>query len=157
MCIRDRYTIRVYNEAEIDGYVEEITDHLPDQLEFVAGNETNSKYGWVVDSTNSKIIRTNYLSKAKEASEGANKIKAFDGTKLDYKDVKVVCKVVSTDPMPTKITNIADITKFTDGNGNTVTDRDSQENNVNIPSDLPGYKDDEIGKEMCIRDRKSLK
>ena len=141
------YTIRVYNEAEIDGYVEEITDHLPDQLEFVAGNETNSKYGWVVDSTNSKIIRTNYLSKAKEASEGANKIKAFDGTKLDYKDVKVVCKVVSTDPMPTKITNIADITKFTDGNGNKVTDRDSQENNVNIPSDLPGYKDDEIGKD----------
>ena len=131
----------------INGYVEEITDHLPDQLEFVAGNETNSKYGWVVDSTNSKIIRTNYLSKAKEASEGANKIKAFDGTKLDYKDVKVVCKVVSTDPMPTKITNIADITKFTDGNGNTVTDRDSQENNVNIPSDLPGYKDDEIGKD----------
>ena len=141
------YTIRVYNEAEIDGYVGEITDHLPDQLEFVAGNEINTKYGWVVDSTNSKIIRTNYLSKAKEASEGANKIKAFDGTKLDYKDVKVVCKVVSTEPMPTKITNIADITKFTDGNGNTVTDRDSQENNVNIPSDLPGYKDDEIGKD----------
>ena len=141
------YTIRVYNEAEIDGYVEEITDHLPDQLEFVTGNEINTKYGWVVDSTNPKIIRTNYLSKAKEASEGANKIKAFDGTKLDYKDVKVVCKVVSTDPMPTKITNIADITKFTDGNGNTVTDRDSQENNVNIPSDLPGYKDDEIGKD----------
>ena len=141
------YTIRVYNEAEIDGYVEEITDHLPDQLEFVAGNEINTKYGWVVDSTNSKIIKTNYLSKAKEASEGANKIKAFDGTKLDYKDVKVVCKVVSTEPMPTKITNIADITKFTDGNGNTVTDRDSQENNVNIPSDLPGYKDDEIGKD----------
>ena len=141
------YTIRVYNEAEIDGYVEEITDHLPDQLEFVSENEINTKYGWVVDSTNSKIIRTNYLSKAKEASKGANKIKAFDGTKLDYKDVKVVCKVVSTDPMPTKITNIADITKFTDGNGNTVTDRDSQENNVNIPSDLPGYKDDEIGKD----------
>ena len=141
------YTIRVYNEAEIDGYVEEITDHLPDQLEFVTGNEINTKYGWVVDSTNSKIIRTNYLSKAKEASEGANKIKAFDGEKLDYKDVKVVCKVVSTEPMPTKITNIADITKFTDGNGNTVTDRDSQENNVNIPSDLPGYKDDEIGKD----------
>ena len=141
------YTIRVYNEAEVDGYVEEITDHLPDQLEFVAGNETNTKYGWTVDSNNSKIIKTKYLSKANETTEGDNKIKAFDGTKLDYKDVKVVCKVVSTDPMPTKITNIADITKFTDGNGNIVTDRDSQENNVNIPSDLPGYKDDEIGKD----------
>ena len=141
------YTIRVYNEAEIDGYVEEITDHLPDQLEFIAGNEINTKYGWTVDSNNSKIIKTKYLSKANETTEGDNKIKAFDGTKLDYKDVKVVCKVVSTDPMPTKITNIADITKFTDGNGNIVTDRDSQENNVNIPSDLPGYKDDEIGKD----------
>ena len=141
------YTIRVYNEAEVDGYVEEITDHLPDQLEFIAGNETNTKYGWTVDSNNSKIIKTKYLSKANETTEGDNKIKAFDGTQLDYKDIKVVCKVVSTDPMPTKITNIADITKFTDGNGNTVTDRDSQENNVNIPSDLPGYKDDEIGKD----------
>ena len=141
------YTIRVYNEAEVDGYVEEITDHLPDQLEFIAGNEINTKYGWTVDSNNSKIIKTKYLSKANETTEGANKIKAFDGTKLDYKDVKVVCKVVSTDPMPTKITNIADITKFTDGNGNIATDRDSQENNVNIPSDLPGYKDDEIGKD----------
>ncbi len=141
------YTIRVYNEAEIDGYVEEITDHLPDQLEFVAGNEINTKYGWTVDSNNSKIIKTKYLSKANETTEGDNKIKAFDGTKLDYKDVKVVCKVVSTDPMPTKITNIADISDFTDGNGNKVTDRDSQENNVNIPSDLPGYKDDEIGKD----------
>ena len=141
------YTIRVYNEGDIDGYVEEITDHLPDQLELVSNDETNVKYGWVADANNSKIIRTDYLSKAKEASEGANKIKAFNGTTLDYKDVKVVCRVVSTDPMPTKITNIADITKFTDGNGNTVTDRDSQENNVNIPSDLPGYKDDEIGKD----------
>ena len=141
------YTIRVYNEAEVDGYVEEITDHLPDQLEFITGNEINTKYGWTVDSNNSKIIKTKYLSKANETTEGDNKIKAFDGTKLDYKDVKVVCKVVSTDPMPTKITNIADITKFTDDNGNTVTDRDSQENNVNIPSDLPGYKDDEIGKD----------
>ncbi len=44
------YTIRVYNETEVDGYVEEITDHLPDQLEFITGNEINTKYGWTVDS-----------------------------------------------------------------------------------------------------------
>ena len=141
------YTIRVYNEAEIDGYAEEITDHLPDQLEFIADNETNRTYGWTADSENSKIIRTDYLSKAKEASTGANKIVAFNGTTLSYKEVKVVCRVVSTNPMPNKITNIADITNFTDGNGNTVTDRDSQENNVQIPADLPAYKDSEIGKD----------
>ena len=141
------YTIRVYNEAEIDGYVEEIIDHLPDQLEFLPDNETNKTYKWTVDNTNSKIIRTTYLSKLNESSEGSNKIVAFDGTTVSYKEVKVACKVVSTNPMPTKITNIADISKFTDGNGNTVTDRDSQENNVQIPEDLPSYKDDEISKD----------
>ena len=54
------YTIRVYNEAEIDGYAEEIIDHLPDQLEFLPDNETNKTYKWTVDNTNSKIIRTTY-------------------------------------------------------------------------------------------------
>ena len=137
----------MYNEGEVDGYVEEITDHLPDQLEFIADNETNKKYGWTVDQSNSKIIRTTYLSKTNETEENGNKIDAFNGTTLAYKEVKVVCKVVSTEPMPNKITNIADITKFTDGTGNTVTDRDSQENNVQIPEDLPGYKDNEISKD----------
>ena len=49
--------------------------------------------------------------------------------------------------MPSKITNIADISEFTDGNGNDVTDRDSDKDNVKIPEDLPGYKDDETGKD----------
>ena len=140
------YTIRVYNEGEVDGYVSQITDHLPAQLEFIADNEINRQYGWTQDETNSKIIRTNYLSKDNETEANANKIVAFDGTTLSYKEIKVVCRVISTEPMPTKITNIADISGFTDGNGNTVTDRDSQENNVQIPEDLPGYKDDEINK-----------
>ena len=92
-------------------------------------------------------IKTNYLSKKNETSIGANKIQAFDGTVLAYKDVKVACKVVKTEPMPSKITNIADISDFTDGNGNDVTDRDSDKDNVKIPEDLPGYKDDETGKD----------
>ena len=141
------YTIRVYNEGDIDGYVEEITDHLPDQLEFVARNETNTKYGWTVDSTDSKVIKTSYLCKANEKVAGENKIPAFDGTTLSYKEVKVACKVVSTDPMPSKITNLADISDFTDGEGNKVTDRDSKEDNVKIPEDRPGYKDDESKKD----------
>ena len=142
------YTIRVYNEGDIDGYVEEITDHLPDQLEFIVDDQVNIEYGWkIASSTDLKTIKTEYLSKANETTDGANKISAFNGTTLAYKDVKIKCRVVATEPMADKITNIADITKFTDGDGNTVTDRDSQENNVNIPSDLPGYKDDEIGKD----------
>ena len=141
------YTIRVYNEGQIDGYAEMITDHLPDQLEFISDNDTNKKYGWVLDSENSKIIKTDYLSKAQETSAGANKIAAFDGTTLSYKEVIVACKVISTDPMPTKITNIADVSDFTDGEGNDVKDRDSDKDNVQIPEDLPGYKDNEMDKE----------
>ena len=140
------YTIRVYNEGEVDGYVSQITDYLPDQLEFVPDNEINKQYGWTQDEANSKIIRTDYLSKAKETETNANKILAFDGTNISYKEVKIICRVISTDSMPTKITNIAEISGFTDAAGNTVTDRDSQENNIQLPSDLPGYKDDEINK-----------
>ena len=51
------------------------------------GKETNN----VEDCA---TIKTNYLSKKNETSIGANKIPAFDGTVLAYKDVKVACKVV---------------------------------------------------------------
>ena len=138
------YTIRVYNEGEVDGYANEITDHLPDQLEFLPDNEINKKYGWTVDAQNSKIVKTKYLSKDNGTD---NLIQAFDGQELKYKDVQIACKVVATNPMPSKVTNIADITDFVDKNGNTVTDRDSEENNVEIPSNLPDYKDDEINKD----------
>ena len=138
------YTIRVYNEGEVDGYANEITDHLPDQLEFLPDNEINKRYGWTVDAQNSKIVKTKYLSKDNGTD---NLIQAFDGQELKYKDVQIACKVVATNPMPSKVTNIADITDFVDKNGNTVTDRDSEENNVEIPSNLPDYKDDEINKD----------
>lgn len=137
------YTIRVYNEGDVDGYAEEIKDHLPAQLEYIADNEVNKKYGWVVDTKDSKIITTSYLSKANGTT---NLLKAFDGTTLAYKDVQVACKVIATTPMVKKITNIAEISNFVDGNGNVVTDRDSQKDNINIPTDLPTYKDDEISK-----------
>ena len=143
------YTIRVYNEGQVDGYVNEITDHLPAQLEFLPDHSINQQYRWVQDENDPRTIRTDYLSKANEQTENANKILAFNGQELDYRDVQVACKVVQTDPMPNKITNIADITDFTDGNGNKVPDRDSEEDNVQLPSDedLPGYKDDELDKD----------
>ncbi len=138
------YTIRVYNEGEVDGYANEITDHLPDQLEFLPDNEINKEYKWTVDANNNKVVKTTYLSKDNGTG---NLITAFDGTTLSYKDVKIACKVVETNPMVKKITNIADITDFTNGNGESVKDRDSSKDNVEIPSDLPGYKDDEINKD----------
>ena len=84
------YTIRVYNEGEVDGYVEEITDHLPDQLEFLPENSINQEYKWKMYDAEGKettdvnaavTIKTTYLSKTNETTE-ANKIAAFNGTTL---------------------------------------------------------------------------
>ena len=40
------YTLRVYNEGQIDGYVNKIVDHLPEQLEFLPEDEFNTSRGW---------------------------------------------------------------------------------------------------------------
>ena len=142
------YTIRVYNEGQLDGYVEEVTDFLPEELEFLTDNAINKKYEWVLGK-DGRTITTDYLSKAKENSERKNLIKAFDGEKLDYKDLQVACKVKNTAETNKKLTNIAAITKDADANGKEVDDIDSDPSKITILSDekLPSYKDEEINKE----------
>src|SRR5699024_2989488 len=71
-----------------------------------------------------------------------NLIKTFDGTTLDYKEVKVACKVKETAETNVKLTNLAEITD--DYNEEGEPDKDSTPDNIEIPEDLPGYKDDEI-------------
>lgn len=73
-------------------------------------------------------------------------LKAFDGTTLDYIDVQIRCKVKENIDLYEKITNIAEITGFADQNGDKIIDRDSQKDNVVLPTDdtLPNYKDAEI-------------
>ena len=141
------YTIRVYNEGAKDGYVSQITDHLPPELEFLPDDEQNIANGWVYDEndTSLRTIRTNHLSKANDTE---NLIKAFNGTKLEYKDITIKCRVKSTAEFAKRIVNIAQITGFTDKNGNTVTDRDSQASNVNLPTDeqLPHYEEVKINR-----------
>lgn len=149
------YTIRVYNEGELAGYATEITDYLPDQLEYILDDEINLKYGWKYDTENTHRLKTNYLSNADGTTSETpeeNKLAAFDGTKLDYKDVQIRCKVVSIANMPKKITNIAEITGCKDEEGNVITspatgERDSSVKNVQIPADLPSYKDQEINRQ----------
>ena len=152
------YTLRVYNEGEKDGYVKEITDHLPPQLEFLVNDELNLRYGWKV-SEDGRTITTDITSPDTEYSATRDEIyatrttdedkvllKAFNGTELDYIDVQVRCKVKKDIDITQKITNIADITEDADENNEPIEDRDSDEDNVELPSDedLPGYKDDEI-------------
>ena len=149
------YTIRVYNEGSIDGYANKIVDKLPAELEFLPDNETNIQYGWQV-SEDGRTVTTDYLSEARggipvstATTSNQNLIKAFDGTTLSYKDVKIVCKVKDTAEFGKKLTNLAEITEAKDSEGNDVIDRDSETNNMQVPSDeeLPNYKDDEINNE----------
>ncbi len=140
------YIIRVYNEGSIDGYVGEITDHLPPQLEFLPNDPVNIQYLWhYAEDGDLRTISSSYL--ARNGIDDEHILKAYDGDyELEYVQIPIRCKVVKgTDK---KITNIADITEFTDGNGNTIVDRDSQEDNVQLPADtdLPNYKDTEINR-----------
>ncbi len=142
------YTIRVYNEGSKDGYANEITDYLPEELEYLPDHEINQEYEWQV-SSDGRIVTTDYLSKEKETSSRQNLLKAFDGTTLDYKDVKIACKIKDTAEVGKKLTNLAEITESKDSDGNDVVDRDSETDNVEVPTDedLPNYKDDEIDKD----------
>ena len=134
------YMLRVYNEGTLDGYASEIKDHLPSYLTYVDG-DFNNQYGWKV-SEDGRTVTTNYLDNSLigKATTGE------DGKIiLSYKEVPIMCKVTSD--AQGKITNIADITKYKDENKKDITDRDSKENNVILPSDkdLPSYKDNETG------------
>ncbi len=132
-----RYTIRVYNEGEADGYATVIEDYLPEELEFVPREESeiNDKYGW---TANGRVITTEYLKDTV--------IHAFDGgDDLDYKDVEIECRIKSTENLGKVLTNIAQINAAIDINGNKIEnpgdDRDSVPGNVKKPTDanLPDY------------------
>ena len=166
------YTLRVYNEGGLDGYASEITDHLPDYLQFIntvnaktdaekAAAEFNTNYLWEV-SADGKTLKTQIASKEKSSTystltgidRDTTLLSTYNGgTTLDYIDVKVKCKVLRVEK-ETKITNIADITKMQNKLGEEVeTDRDSTIDNVKLPTtdnDWQNYKDDEIGKKDYI-------
>ena len=127
------YTIRVYNEGEVDGYVSLIKDEIPEGLQYITNDATNTTYGWkmldadgkeISDVSKAKYVTTDYLSKEKSED---NLIAKFnkETKQLSYKDVKVSFKVVSEDTTGKEIINHAQISKETDSNGKTGTDIDS--------------------------------
>jgi len=138
------YMLRVYNEGDIAGYATEIKDHLPSNLEYVDG-EFNRQRGWSV-SEDGRTVTTRYLEnqliKAAQPIDGGSQPYS-----LSFKEVPIMCKVKSTAKVDEKITNIADITEFKDENKQPITDRDSQEDNVNTTDgNKPEYKDTEINR-----------
>ena len=97
-------TIKVFNEGEVDTYVNEVKDNIPEGLEFVKDSEINKTYRW--EEKDGKIV-TDYLS---EKVNPDKKLTAFNSAtgEISSQEVKVEFKVVSKE---TKIiTNIAEIT-----------------------------------------------
>ena len=131
------YTIRIYNEGEIDGYASEIKDYLPPYLEYVEDSIINKKYGWTI-SENGRLATTTYLSD--------KIIEAFNGSKLDYEDLQIECKISGNAIPDVKITNIAEISEYKYGDLVYPEDIDSESYNIDehLPEDeqLPAYKED---------------
>jgi len=132
------YTIRVYNEGEINGYANEVKDYLPPYLEYVENSTINRKYGWSI-SEDGRIVTTTYLSN--------NEISAFNGTTLDYEDLQIECKISDNAIPDERITNIAEISEYKYGDTVVSEDIDSESDNIdeNLPEDeeLPNYKKDD--------------
>ena len=150
------YTLRVYNEGEIDGYAEEITDHLPEGLEFLPTDKFNTDRGWTYDLNDQSLrtIKTTFLSKENNPNNDRfnaknNLIKALDASTgvIDYKEIEIKCKVSDNLRPGVILTNIAEITKNKAENRTAETvDRDSTTNNADVPEgkEMQEYKEDEL-------------
>jgi len=141
------YTLRVYNEGDMDGYASEIKDDIPEYLEYLPEHETNIENQWVMYDADGNetenveeaiFIKTKYLAKGyglEEDSEGSNLIKAFDQdaelseTNPDYKEVRVAFKVKDPNSTEYEIVNFAQISDDTDSEGNPIKDKDSEPDN----------------------------
>ncbi len=130
------YTLRIFNEGNIDGYASTITDDIPDYLEYLPENETNTKYLWKMydkdgnetqDVSEAVKIKTTYLSKENEKTAGENLLKAFDGNvaNISYKDIKIAFKVKDPNSNTYIITNHAQISDDSDKDGKPIEDIDS--------------------------------
>ncbi len=151
------YTIRVYNEGELDAIASEITDYLPNYLIYLPDNEINKKYGWTYNEQ-TRQVKTTITSLDSEAGEEVYKdrengklLLAYDGNgELDYIDVQIVCKIDEKAIGNGILTNLAQITEQTDKNGNEVPDdRDSTpdgEFKEPTEEEKPKYKEDEENK-----------
>ena len=107
--VKFRYSIRVYNQGEIDGYVKEITDYIPEGLKFLPEDNPD----WVDEGNN--VISTRKL-------EGTL-LKAGEG----YADVEVLLTWInSKDNLGLKV-NTAEISE--DYNEWGVPDNDSTPDN----------------------------
>lgn len=111
-----RYTIRIYNEGQSDGYASEIKDYLPNGVKLAENSSVNSTYGWTIgEDANGQYITTTYLKDQKIG-------KYEGGITLNYKDVEVELEVTMTDMYLGTLKNVAEIAEMKDQDGNLISD-----------------------------------
>lgn len=145
------YTLRIYNEGEVSGYAEKVTDDIPEYLEFLPTNSINTQYRWKMynkdgketTSVNEAVnLVTDYTSKAygeelmkgQNLKENPNLLNAFNPdeklseTNPDFVDLKIAFKVKDPNSNKAIITNKAQISEDANQDGNPVDDIDSTPN-----------------------------
>ncbi len=153
------YTIRIYNEGEIEGTATEVTDYLPEGLKLAENSEINSQYGWRTSTNDEKTIITEYLKdkagikpfdKDKTTEEtGWQKAKEGEGG-LYYADLQIECEVVSNaSAQEQKLRNIAAITADTGDDRDSVPG-DPGRNDYESRTDNSTYKEDDDDYEMLV-------
>ena len=159
------YTIRVYNEGEVDGYVDKITDYLPNNLipiiHGIKGIDTkvyekeiefNSNWLWsyaederTITTTITSKLNTETYSVLTGLEEVADtKLNAYveGSNRLDYIDVQIKCLVADSAVSYEYLTNIAEIVESQDINGNKTDGADSKLGNVDH-TNLSDYKNND--------------
>lgn len=131
------YTIRVYNEGDVNGYASIVTSYLPSNLTLIVEDEINQKYKWKI-SEDGRIVTTDYLAE--------HKIHYFEGNALSSEEIQIVCKVKDEAKFESYLTVLTEITECKDEEGNIIVDRDSTTHNLSVPEDknLEFYQKDEI-------------
>ena len=140
------YTLRVYNEGDIEGFAKEITDYLPAGLEYVDNSKINKANNWVVtkNEDGTTTVKTNKLADTviipANGAEGFSDYAKLETNKAPEfsKDVQIECKVKTNIQDKKLLVNVAEITnygylndegKYIEANKNKI-DIDSKENNV---------------------------
>ncbi len=123
------YNIRIYNEGLEDGTVLEVSEFLPEGIDFLENNNVNKKYNWVVSEDGRKIT-SDYLKNYP--------VKGYvmSNDNLSYVEIPIICKVTkkTNSGEDLRFVNIAEISSAsiqTDGisHGNIVAGVDSNYKN----------------------------
>ena len=170
------YTIRIYNQGELDGYATEITDYLCEDLEFIEDSEINKQYGWVLQE-DGKTLKTTYLADklikaydttvtAENVDRDANWQQAEDGTDgLYYEDIQIECKIKENATIGITLPNVAEISvdKAVNDIGEEVDidDRDStpgslQDDDIRNYENNPWYEDDDDYERVIVEPDKAF-